>query len=622
MAKEKIIGIDLGTTNSVVAIVEDGVPKVLENPNGKRTTPSVVAFKNNETIIGEIAKRQLETNPDAIASIKRLMGTKKTVKANGKDYKPEEISAMILSYLKEYAEKKIGSKVSKAVITVPAYFDNAQREATKTAGKIAGLEVLRIINEPTAAALSFGLDKTDKDKKVLVYDLGGGTFDVSVLELSGGTFEVLATSGDNHLGGDDWDHVVVDWLSEKIKKEHDFDVNSDKMVISRLKEEAERAKIQLSGSDVAKIMLPFLAITSKGPLNVELELTRSEFEKMTSHLVDKTRKPISDALKEAKLSASDLDDVLLVGGSTRIPAVQKMVELTTGKKPNNSINPDEVVAIGAAIQGGVLAGDINDILLLDVTPLTLSIETEGGIATPLIKRNTTIPVTKSQVFSTAQDNQEEVTISVVQGERQFARDNKNLGQFNLSGIERAPRGVPKIEVSFSIDANGITKVTAKDQKTNKEQTITITNSSSLSEEEIQRMIDDAEANKESDMKRKDEQSTIIKAETLVNQLEKSIEEQKDTMEESAKKQMQTEIESIQKLINDRKIEELKVKIEQIEKIVETFANQSAQATQEREFQNEGTQNEGNQKEEIDIDPSFDTDPELNDSSEKSTKKSK
>ncbi|MGL5617829.1 MAG: molecular chaperone DnaK [Metamycoplasmataceae bacterium] len=612
MAKEKIIGIDLGTTNSVVAIVEDGVPKVLENPNGKRTTPSVVAFKNNETIIGEIAKRQLETNPDAIASIKRLMGTKKTVKANGKDYKPEEISAMILSYLKEYAEKKIGSKVSKAVITVPAYFDNAQREATKTAGKIAGLDVLRIINEPTAAALSFGLDKTDKDKKVLVYDLGGGTFDVSVLELSGGTFEVLSTSGDNHLGGDDWDHVIVDWLSEKIKKEHDFDVNTDKMVISRLKEEAERAKIQLSGSDIAKIMLPFLAITPKGPLNVELELTRSEFEKMTSHLVDKTRKPIADALKEAKLSSSDLDDVLLVGGSTRIPAIQKMVELTTGKKPNNSINPDEVVAIGAAIQGGVLAGDINDILLLDVTPLSLSIETEGGIATPLIKRNTTIPVTKSQVFSTAQDNQEEVTISVVQGERQFARDNKNLGQFNLSGIERAPRGVPKIEVSFSIDANGITKVTAKDQKTNKEQTITITNSSSLSEEEIQRMIDDAEANKESDMKRKDEQSTIIKAETLVNQLEKSIEEQKNTMEESAKKQMQTEIESIQKLINDRNIEELKIKIEQIEKIVETFANQSAQVTQESASKNE----------EIDINPSANTDPELNDSNEKSTKKSK
>lgn len=605
MAKEKIIGIDLGTTNSVVAIVEDGVPKVLENPGGKRTTPSVVAFKNNEIIVGEIAKRQLETNPDAIASIKRLMGSNKTVKANGKEYKPEEISAMILSYLKEYAEKKVGSKITKAVITVPAYFDNAEREATKTAGKIAGLEVLRIINEPTAAALSFGLDKTEKDLKVLVYDLGGGTFDVSVLELSGGTFEVLSTSGDNNLGGDDWDNVIVEWIAEKIKKENDFDVKKDKMVMSRLKEEAEKAKIQLSGSDVAQIILPFLAITPKGPLNVELELSRSEFEKMTSSLVDRTRKPIADALKEAKLKASDLDEVLLVGGSTRIPAVQKMVELTTGKKSNNSINPDEVVAIGAAIQGGVLAGDISDILLLDVTPLTLSIETEGGIATPLIKRNTTIPVTKSQIFSTAQDNQEEVTISVVQGERQFARDNKNLGQFNLSGIERAPRGVPKIEVSFSIDANGITKVTAKDKNTGKEQTITITNSSSLSEEEIKKMIDDAEKNKEVDAKRKEEQSTIIRAESLVNQLEKSIEEQKEKMDESAKKQMQGEIETIKKLIEDRNIDELKIKIDQIEKIVESFANQSAQESVDKDNGDNKDTNE-----EIDVELGPENDPDL------------
>ena len=614
MAKEKIIGIDLGTTNSVVAIVEDGVPKVLENPNGKRTTPSVVAFKNDEIIIGEIAKRQLETNPDAIASIKRLMGTDKTVKANGKEYKPEEISAMILTYLKEYAEKKVGSKITKAVITVPAYFDNAEREATKTAGKIAGLDVLRIINEPTAAALSFGLDKTSKDLKVLVYDLGGGTFDVSILELSGGTFEVLSTSGDNHLGGDDWDNEIVKWMIERIKKDNDFDSTKDKMVMSRLKEEAEKAKIQLSGVEVAQIMLPFLAITPKGPLNVELELTRSEFEKMTASLVDRTRKPITDALKEAKLSAKDLDEILLVGGSTRIPAVQKMVELTTGKKPNSSINPDEVVAIGAAVQGGVLAGDINDILLLDVTPLTLSIETEGGVATPLIKRDTTIPVTKSQVFSTAQDNQEEVTISVVQGERQFARDNKNLGQFNLSGIERAQRGVPKIEVSFNIDANGITKVTAKDQNTGKEQTITITNSSSLSEEEIQRMIDDAEVNKEADTKRKDEQSTIIKAEGLVNQLEKSIEEQKDKMDEDAKKQMQGEIETIKKLIQDNNIEELKIKIDQIQQIVESFANQSAQ-----DASNEST---SSKSDDIDIDPDFDSDPDLKDGEEKPKKEKK
>lgn len=594
MAKEKIIGIDLGTTNSVVAIIEDGAPKVLENPNGKRTTPSVVAFKNSEIIIGEIAKRQLETNPDAIASIKRLMGTDKKVKANGKEYKPEEISAMILSYLKEFAEKKVGSKITKAVITVPAYFDNAEREATKTAGKIAGLEVLRIINEPTAAALSFGLDKKDKDLKVLVYDLGGGTFDVSVLELSGGTFEVLSTSGDNHLGGDDWDNVIVKWMVEEIKTKHDFDILTDKMAMSRLKEEAEKAKIQLSGANVAQIMLPFLAITKKGPLNVELELKRSDFEKMTASLVDRTRKPITDALKEAKLSASDLDEVLLVGGSTRIPAVQKMVELTTGKKSNNSINPDEVVAIGAAIQGGVLAGDIHDILLLDVTPLSLSIETEGGIATPLIKRNTTIPVTKSQVFSTAVNNQEEVTISVVQGERQFARDNKNLGQFNLSGIDPAPRGVPKIEVSFSIDANGITKVTAKDQTTGKEQTITIKNSSSLSDEEVQKMIDDAEKNKESDLKRKDEQTTIIKAEGLINQLEKSLDEQKDTMEASAKEQTEKEVETIKKLIKDKNFEELKIKIEQIEKIVESFANQSAQEKS----------NKKSKTKELDIDPDF------------------
>ncbi len=610
MAKEKIIGIDLGTTNSVVAIVEDGTPKVLENPNGKRTTPSVVSFKNDEIIIGEIAKRQLETNPDTIASIKRLMGSDKKVKANGKEYKPEEISAMILTYLKEYAEKKVGSKITKAVITVPAYFDNAEREATKTAGKIAGLEVLRIINEPTAAALSFGLDKTSKDLKVLVYDLGGGTFDVSILELSGGTFEVLSTSGDNNLGGDDWDHIIVKWMIEQIKKENDFDIEKDKMAMSRLKEEAEKAKIQLSGVDVAQIMLPFLAITPKGPLNVELSLSRSEFEKMTASLVDKTRKPITDALKEAKLTADDLDEVLLVGGSTRIPAVQKMVELTTGKKSNSSINPDEVVAIGAAIQGGVLAGDINDILLLDVTPLSLSIETEGGIATPLIKRNTTIPVTKSQVFSTAQDNQEEVTISVVQGERQFARDNKNLGQFNLSGIDKAQRGVPKIEVSFSIDANGITKVTAKDQNTGKEQTITITNSSSLSEEEIQKMIDDAEKNKEADSKRKDEQSTIIKAEILVNQLEKSIEEQKD-MEESAKKQMEGEITAIKKLIDDKNIEELKIKIDQIQKIVESFANQTAQESADK-----------NTDESIDIDPGFENDPELKETKTKTKSKTK
>ena len=531
MAKEKIIGIDLGTTNSVVAIMDGKDTIVLENPAGKRTTPSVVAWKGGERIVGEIAKRQLETNPDSISSIKRLMGTNQKVKVKvdnkEQEFTPEQVSGFILTYLKEYAEKKIGSKIEKAVITVPAYFNNDQREATKVAGKIAGLDVVRIINEPTAAALSYGIDKKDKEQKILVYDLGGGTFDVSILDLSDGTFEVLATSGDNHLGGDDWDNVIVDWIKEKIKKENNFDVSKDKMAISRLKEAAEKAKIELSGSDSTTINLPFLAITDNGPLNVELELTRSEFEKMTAHLVDRTRKPIMDALKEANLKPSDLDEVLLVGGSTRIPAVQKMVEQTLSKAPNRSINPDEVVAIGAAIQGGVLAGDVSDVLLLDVTPLTLGIVTEGDIIAPLIKRNTTIPVTKSQVFSTAVDNQTEVSIVVVQGEREVLEGNKVLGQFNLSGIDPAPRGVPQIEVSFSIDVNGITTVTAKDKKNNKEATITIQNSTRLSDEEIDKMIKDAEEHKEEDKKRKEERSTIIRAESLINTMEKTISDSKD-----------------------------------------------------------------------------------------------
>lgn len=576
MAKEIILGIDLGTTNSVVAIIENQKPVVLENPNGKRTTPSVVAFKNNEEIVGDAAKRQLETNPEAIASIKRLMGTDKTVRANERDYKPEEISAKILAYLKEYAEKKIGHKVTKAVITVPAYFDNAQREATKNAGKIAGLQVERIINEPTAAALAFGLDKTEKEMKVLVYDLGGGTFDVSVLELSGGTFEVLSTSGDNYLGGDDWDNEIVNWLVKKIKEEYDFDPKSDKMALTRLKEEAEKTKINLSNQSVSTVSLPFLGMGKNGPINVELELKRSEFEKMTAHLIDRTRKPIVDALKQAKIEASDLDEVLLVGGSTRMPAVQSMIEHTLNKKPNRSINPDEVVAIGAAIQGGVLAGEISDVLLLDVTPLTLGIETLGGIATPLIPRNTTIPVTKSQIFSTAEDNQTEVTISVVQGERQLAADNKMLGRFNLSGIEAAPRGLPQIEVSFSIDVNGITTVSAKDKKTGKEQTITIKNTSTLSEEEINKMIQEAEENREADALKKDKIETTVRAEGLINQLEKSITDQGEKIDPKQKELLEKQIQELKDLLKEEKTDELKLKLDQIEAAAQSFAQATAQ----------------------------------------------
>lgn len=588
MKKEIILGIDLGTTNSVVSYMDGANPVVLENPNGKRTTPSVVSFKNDEIIVGEVAKRQIETNPNTVASIKRLIGTSQTVHVNNKDYKPEEISAMILSYMKDYAEKKLGQKVSKAVITVPAYFDNAQREATKIAGKIAGLQVERIINEPTAAALAFGLNKTDKSMKVLVYDLGGGTFDVSVLELESGTFEVLSTSGNNHLGGDDWDNEIVKWLIEKIKAQHKYDPSTDKMALARLKEAAEKAKIDLSNQSVANINLPFLTVTADGPVNVDLELKRSEFESMTAYLVDKTRKPIEDALKEANITASELDEVLLVGGSTRIPAVQDMVQRTLGKTPNRSINPDEVVAIGAAIQGGVLAGDVQDILLLDVTPLTLGIETLGGISTPLIPRNTTIPVTKSQIFSTAADNQTEVTIMVVQGERQMASDNKRLGQFNLSGIEPAPRGVPQIEVSFSIDVNGITTVTAKNMKTNEAQSIKIENSSKLSEEEIDRMVKEAEENKEKDNKRKEEVETIVRAEALVNQIEKANQEQGDKMDAKAKEESEKMVKELKELIEKKDIAQLKEKLDQIENVMKNFANYASQQSSSSANEDEPT----------------------------------
>ena len=575
MAKEKILGIDLGTTNSVVSIIDEtGKAVVLENPNGKRTTPSVVAFKNDEIIVGEIAKRQVETNPNTVVSVKRLMGSGEVVKVNNKSYQPEEISAMILGYLKKYAQKKLGYEVNKAVITVPAYFNNEQREATKTAGKIAGLEVLRIINEPTAAALSFGIDQKNKEQKVLVYDLGGGTFDVSVLELNEGTFEVLATSGDNHLGGDDWDLTIVDWLKTKIKKEFDYDVSQDKMAMGRLKEAAEKAKIDLSGSESAQITLAFLAMGVNGPINVDLELKRSEFEKMSAHLVDRTRKPIEDALKEAKLKPEDLDEVLLVGGSTRIPAVQQMVQKTLNKVPNRSINPDEVVALGAAIQGGVLAGDIDDVLLLDVTPLTLGIETEGSIVAPLIKRNTTIPVSKSQIFSTASDNQDQVSVVICQGERKFVHDNKVLGTFVLSGIEPAPRGIPQIEIKIDIDVNGIINVSAKDKKTNKEQTITIKNSTKLSEAEIEKMVADAKANADADQKREQQQILLNQAQHTVYSLEKMLE---TTTDEKQKTSLNEQITNLKALIEAKDDQALKPLLEQINEQLVNAANEN-QAT--------------------------------------------
>ncbi|MCE6056145.1 molecular chaperone DnaK [Mycoplasmopsis agalactiae] len=564
MAKEVIIGIDLGTTNSVVSIVDNGSPVVLENLNGKRTTPSVVSFKDGEIIVGDNAKNQIETNPDTVASIKRLMGTSKTVHVNNKDYKPEEISAMILEHLKKYAEEKIGHKIEKAVITVPAYFDNAQREATKIAGKIAGLEVLRIINEPTAAALAFGLDKVKKEQKILVFDLGGGTFDVSILELAEGTFEVLSTAGDNRLGGDDWDHEIVKWLIDLIKKDYKTDVTNNKMAMARLKAAAEKSKIDLSSSQQATIMLPFLVMQQGSePISVEATLRRSQFEEMTSHLVERCRKPIETALADAKIKISDLDDVILVGGSTRIPAVQQLVESILNRKANRSVNPDEVVAMGAAIQGAVLAGEIDDVLLVDVTPLTLGIETAGGIATPLIPRNTRIPITKSEVFTTFEDNQSEVTIRIVQGERPLASENKLLGQFNLGGIRVAPRGVPQIEVSFKIDANGITTVLAKDKDTNKEQSITIKNSSKLSESEIEEMIKDAEKNREADAKRAEEISTIIQAENLVNSLEKEMNEGNVVIPEEEKAKIADYIKEVKELINNKDVEQLKKKIDEL-----------------------------------------------------------
>ncbi|QMT98387.1 molecular chaperone DnaK [Mycoplasma tullyi] len=567
-----IIGIDLGTTNSCVSVMEGTQKVVIENPEGKRTTPSVVSYKNGEIIVGDAAKRQMLTNPNTIVSIKRLMGTSKKVKINDKgvekELTPEEVSASILSYLKDFAEKKTGQKITRAVITVPAYFNDAERQATKTAGKIAGLTVERIINEPTAAALAYGIDKGPKEMKILVYDLGGGTFDVSLLDIADGTFEVMATAGDNRLGGDDWDNKIIEWIVEEIKKDHpSLDLKSDKMAMQRLKEAAERAKIELSAQLETLISLPFIAVTPEGPVNAELTLSRAKFEELSKDLLERTRNPIADVLKEAKVEPSQVDEILLVGGSTRMPAVQKLVEsMIPNKAPNRTINPDEVVAIGAAVQGGVLRGDVKDILLLDVTPLTLAIETLGGVATPIIKRNTTIPVSKSQIFSTAQDNQESVDVSIYQGERPMARENKSLGTFSLGGIQPAPKGKPQIEITFNIDANGILNVKAKDLTTGKENSITISNSSELDENEIQRMIRDAEANKERDSIVKQRIEMRYEGEGIVNTINEILGSKEAEALPAAEKASLTKIvDGINNALKAEKWDELKEQIDGFKK---------------------------------------------------------
>ncbi len=527
----KIIGIDLGTTNSCVAVLEGGTPTVIANPEGGRTTPSVVAInKKGERIVGDAAKRQAITNPNTVSSIKRLMGTDKKVELDGKKYTPEEVSAMILSYMKDYAEKYLGEKVDKAVITVPAYFNDAQRQATKNAGKIAGLDVQRIINEPTAAALAYGLDKQENTHTILVYDLGGGTFDVSVMELGDGVFEVKSTAGNNKLGGDDFDQRIIDYLVDEFKRENGVDLTKDKMAMQRLKEVAEKAKKDLSGVTSTQISAPFISQGEDGPLHLDVALSRAKFEDLIRDLVDSTLEPVRQALKDAKIKKEDIDKVLLVGGSTRIPMVQELIKKEIGKEPSREVNPDEVVAMGAAIQGGVLTGEVNDIVLLDVTPLSLGLETLGGVMTVLIPRNTTIPTSKKQVFSTAADNQPAVDIHVLQGERSMAADNKTLGRFQLSGIPAAPRGVPQIEVTFDIDANGIVNVKAKDLGTNKEQAITITSNTNLSDEEIEKMRKEAEEHAEEDKKKKEEADLRNEAEQMVFQTEKSIKDLGDKID--------------------------------------------------------------------------------------------
>ncbi len=586
----KIIGIDLGTTNSCVSVMEGGESIVITNPEGNRTTPSVIAFKDGERQVGEVAKRQAITNPNTVQSIKRHMGTDYKVEIEDKKYSPQEISAILLQHLKSYAEDYIGDKVTKAVITVPAYFNDAERQATKDAGVIAGLEVERIINEPTAAALAYGIDKENEDQTILVYDLGGGTFDVSILDIGDGTFEVISTAGDNRLGGDDFDDKIIDYMVQEFRKENGIDLSKDKMATQRLKDAAEKAKKDLSGVSQTQISLPFITAGDAGPLHLELSLTRAKFDELTSDLVERTMEPVRKALSDASFSSSDIDKVILVGGSTRIPAVQEAIKRETGKEPSKGVNPDEVVALGAAIQGGVLQGDVKDVVLLDVTPLSLGIETMGSVTTKLIERNTTIPTSESQVFSTAADNQTAVDIHVLQGEREMAADNKTLGRFQLTDIPPAPRGVPQIEVTFDIDANGIVNVRAKDLGTNKEQSITIQSSSGLSDDEIDKMVKEAEENAEADKQRREEIDLRNEADQLIFTTDKTIKDLKEKVSEEEKQKAEEAKEALKKALEGENIDEIKEKKsaleEQVQQLSVKLYEQMAQEQQQNQSSSE------------------------------------